>query len=240
MHTTRFLSIAALFLATPALAMPDLLEAGAGYAGGGFDFWGPSSIAGTQHIALGSLGPGNLPQPNVPYTTGFAYSWFGAAYSTYLTAVYSTSSTATTTTITGTISLTCQITNATSTPAYIDASASFNLPIQITQSCFVTSTWWSSTGDPALGTASYSAQSVFANSGFGPSSAIPTFASSGAFNAGAAQVYAGVQLDHMLVTDGDAAPQTVTLSFQIFAEVPGPGDAAVLIAATLFRTRRRQ
>lgn len=209
-------------------------------AAGQANAYGPSTLPGTQYVSYAALGSVYLTAPNTLNGDGFLYSFMGADYATNFTISYTIVSNATTTTITGMMTLTNQLGNATSTLAYIDSFASFTLPIEIYQPCNFTSTYWSPTGDPALATAAYSSGGAFCNpTPYSPITALPSFGASGAAAVGQ-YGFGGTIASHLEGVNFDFAPQTVTLNFQITATVPAPGAAMLLGLGGVLSARRRR
>ena len=210
-------------------------------ASGLTNFNGPTSIPGTQPVAYAALGSSYLFAPNTTNGDGFSYSWSGADYSTNFTISYTISTSATSTTITGLMTLTNQLSNATSTPASISSMVSFTLPIEIYQAATFTSIYWSPTGNPPLATAAYACGGSFCNpAGYSPVTAVPGFGTSGSAAAGQ-YGFGGTISNDLWVTGADVGPQTVSLNFQITVTVPSPGAAAFAglgFAGLVIRRRR--
>lgn len=229
-------------LATPCAAFADPMGVSPpAFGSGAFEFLGPTTGgAGPTTIISGGLPSLFANTPSVPRSNGFSYAWEGAGYSTNIEVVYSIASNINSTTVTGTLTLTTEITNATLIPATIHASGQFNVFLDIFVGCSVSSSFFSTPGDPTLATIAYWAGGTFAAPGApGPLATLSSFNSVGFFGSGPCSVSLSLSND-LTVTNSNSGPQVSSISFEIVATVPAPAAAALFGPVCLFAARRRR
>lgn len=237
--TTALLScLAAALPALPcaaALVVPGPCTFGATYSA-----YGPQGGADAAWVTSGALNPDPILAPGQVGTSTWQTTSFGVSYSLNLSAWYSVASSADQCVVTGSLTLLCQVSNPTSVPAWLNANVYFTLPLELTQACSYTSTFWSTEAAPAFGEAGYYAWSDLANSGSGTGDLLPLFGASGEVPPMSTSMGMGFGLNNAGITMGDTGAVAVNISFELVLTVPAPGVAApALLMAAAWPARRR-